>query len=200
MFRLIGLLAAVLAVLPQPAQAHLVTTRFGDFYGGMLHPLLGVEYVLPWLALGLLAGLHGENTGRWVTVAFPIGVALGIALSLIAPSPERLLVSVNLLSFVIIGGLVVVARPLASPLLVAIGTAFGAAQGWENALAIDTGTNAGLFGAGVTVVSYIVITLVTAAAVVTLRRAHWVRIAVRAAGSWITAIGLMTVGAKFIPM
>jgi hydrogenase/urease accessory protein HupE len=191
-------LAAALAVAAAPgtAHAHLVSTRFGDFYGGLLHPLMGLEYVIPWVALGLLAALQGSRTGRWMLLAFPLGVGLGVAACLLAPPPGRLLFGVNLASFVIIGGLIVLARPLPAGVLAGLGAAFGLAQGWDNALAITPETNAVLFFAGVTAASYVVVTLVTGAAAAALQQATWVRIAVRAAGSWLTAIGLLVLGVK----
>ena len=61
-------LAATLALVAVPleAQAHLVNTRLGDFYGGMLHPLTGFEDALPWLALAVLAAFQGPHRARWL--------------------------------------------------------------------------------------------------------------------------------------
>jgi urease accessory protein len=190
--------AAIFAVLPRPASAHLVNARFGDFYGGMLHPLISLENVLPWLALGLLAGLQGSRLARWMLLVFPAGVALGVLASRLMPPPESLLLGVNVLAFVVIGGLIVLARPLPAALFIGLGLVFGLTQGWENALAISGATNPVLFFAGITTASYIVVTLVTAATETLLRQADWVRIAVRAAGSWLTAIGLLVAGVKLI--
>jgi len=191
-----ALAAAALMALPAPAHAHLVNARFGDFYGGMLHPLSALDYALPWLALGLLAGLQERRIGRWMLLAFPLGIALGVVGSQLLPPPQGLLLGVNVLSFLVIGGLIVLARPLPPVLFLGLGAVFGLSQGWENALAITGSTNAVLFFAGLAAASYLVVTLVTAATVVLLRQAAWVRIAVRAAGSWITAIGLLVVGVK----
>ena len=69
---------SLLAVAPLTVQAHLVSTRFGDFYGGMLHPLSALEHALPWLAVGLLAGFQGARFGRWILLAFPVGLLLGL--------------------------------------------------------------------------------------------------------------------------
>lgn len=191
-----ALSAAVLAVLPHPALAHLVSARFGDFYGGMLHPLLSLESLLPWIALGFLAGMQDVRAGRWMLLAFPLAIALGAAGSLWDAGIDEPVTAANLLSFVLIGGLVVLGQPIPSAILLFLGALLGLAQGWENGLAINADTNVGLFITGVTVAGYIAVTLVTAATATLLRRTDWARIAVRAAGSWITAIGLLVVGVK----
>jgi len=69
---------------PAPAAAHLVNTRFGNFYDGMLHPLTAMEHMIPWLAIGLLAGPQ-PKAGRWMLLTFPIGLALGTVLPVAAP-------------------------------------------------------------------------------------------------------------------
>ncbi|MCU0837490.1 MAG: HupE/UreJ family protein [Rhodospirillales bacterium] len=199
--RITGLAASLTATLiatPSPACAHLVNARFGDFYGGLLHPLSALDYALPWLALGLLAALQGGRNGRWMVLAFPVGVAAGVVCSQVLPAPEKLLYGVNLLWFVVIGLLIVLARRLPAEFFVGLGVTFGISQGWENALAIAGATNVGLFVAGITVASYLTVTLTTATTVSLLRQADWVRIAVRAAGSWIAAIGLLVVGVKLV--
>src|SRR5205814_4897858 len=64
-----------------PAHAHLIGTRFGDFYAGAFHPITDLNDVLLWLALGLLAGsLQGERS-RWLVLLFPLGLACGFVLS-----------------------------------------------------------------------------------------------------------------------
>src|SRR5262249_19117849 len=72
--------------VPGVAQAHLIDTRLGDFYGGVLHPLSGFEYALPWLAVAILAGLQGTRHARWVFAVFPLGLLVGIGLYLAVPA------------------------------------------------------------------------------------------------------------------
>ena len=63
------LAVAVMVGMPAQAHAHLVNTRLGDFYGGMLHPLSGLEDVLAWFALAILAALQ-DPRARWLVIAF----------------------------------------------------------------------------------------------------------------------------------
>lgn len=53
--------AVILTVLsPVLAVAHPMA-GVGDFYAGMLHPLTAIEFVLPMVALSLLAGQQGRD-------------------------------------------------------------------------------------------------------------------------------------------
>jgi len=65
-------LVPALALAPFAAEAHLVSTRFGELYSGLLHPLTTLLHLVPWACLGLLAGLQRAETSRWVPLAFPL--------------------------------------------------------------------------------------------------------------------------------
>jgi hydrogenase/urease accessory protein HupE len=67
----------MLLCLPEQAAAHLVSTRFGELYSGLLHPLTTLQHLVPWLALGLLGGLQAPRTARWALLAFPLAVLAG---------------------------------------------------------------------------------------------------------------------------
>ena len=55
--------AAAVVALPAPAHAHLVTTGLGPVYDGISHVLLSPDDLLPVVAMALLAGLNGRETG-----------------------------------------------------------------------------------------------------------------------------------------
>jgi hypothetical protein len=42
-------------------RARVMTTGFGPFYDGLTHLLVPPEYLVPMIALALLAGLHGPR-------------------------------------------------------------------------------------------------------------------------------------------
>jgi hydrogenase/urease accessory protein HupE len=175
---------------PVNAHAHLVSTRFGDFYGGMLHLCLTLEHALPMVALGLLAGLQAPRTGRWILVAVPLGLLCGVLLAMAVPDLAPL-VWANQASFVIPGLLIAAAWRLPMAALVGLGWLFGLSHGYGNGLAISAETNAYLFALGVLACGFVLLALVAAATVAWTQRATWAAIAVRAVGSWIAAIGLM---------
>jgi hydrogenase/urease accessory protein HupE len=182
---------AGLATLPFAAQAHLVNTRFGDFYGGALHLLLGLDHVLPVLALALLAGLQPPTTARWILAAVPAGLALGVLLA-VAGLDLMPLEWMATGSFVIAGLLVALAVPLHPQLLAGLGGLVGVSLGYVSGLVLGDRTDLGLYLVGLLTCAFVLLALVAAGTVALTRRADWARIAARALGSWIAAIGLMT--------
>ncbi len=188
------LIAASAVLFPTASQAHLVTTRLGDFYDGALHPMTGFEFALPWLALVILAALQGPVRGRWLILAFPIGLLLGAALSAWQPGLQFVQL-VNVAAIAGIGLLVALAVRLPAPLFLALGLIVGLANGYENGEAMVFSTDRFLFICGVTAVGYVFATLALALITTFLDgRGGWRPIALRAGGSWIAAVGIMVAG------
>ena len=97
----------------------------------------------------------------------------------------------NRSSLVVLGLLVASARPLPSGLVIGIATLIGVSHGYENGLEITAALSPLLYSAGVASTGLVVVTLVSAASLHP--RPAWVGIAVRVAGSWVAAIGLMMI-------
>lgn len=192
-----GLVAALL-LAPQLAQAHLVSTPFGDFYGGMLHPITALEHLLPWLALGLLGGIQMKERSRWLLLVFPASVLLGVCLGVALGAPTWLTL-VNLTSLVLIAAPTIAGLRLPTAALAGLGGLFGATHGAANGGALTPEGNALLFVSGVTAASYLLIALVVALAYTLVHRFQWGQIAVRALSSWIAAIGVLMLGLQFAP-
>jgi urease accessory protein len=106
---------------------------------------------------------------------------------------------VNAASFVVLGLLLAAARRLPLPVLIALGAVFGISHGYENGRAMAPDTAVHLFVLGVAAVGGLVTALVSAATI-DLAAAAWARVAVRIVGSWIAAIGIMTIGLAWRPM
>jgi hydrogenase/urease accessory protein HupE len=186
----IPLLAAALGALPAPAAAHLVTTGLGPFYDGVSHLAVTPEDLLPVLALGLLAGLRGAETGRRLLWLLPVAWLAGGLAGLRAPAFEAPLAATA--SFLLLGILVAADAPLPLPWISALGAAIGALHGFLDGAAIAA-TGLGSLGVlGMASGVWIVVALTTGQ-VVSLR-APWARVAVRVAGSWIAATGLLLLG------
>jgi urease accessory protein len=179
------------ALEPGIAHAHLVTTRYGDFVGGMLHPLTALEHAVPLLALGLLAGLQPPPGARLIMYLVPAGLLSGMAIVLLFPAID--VVAFNRWSFIVLGLLVAFGRPLPDGLLAALGIVFSLSHGYENGLAMTPDMSRLLFGLGVALAGSAGVALVGAATLAVVRLAGGFRIAVRVAGSWIAAIGLMVI-------
>ncbi|MGH6897255.1 MAG: HupE/UreJ family protein [Geminicoccaceae bacterium] len=181
-----------------PAYAHSMGNRFGDFYGGALHPLTALEHVLPFLALGLLAGQQGARAARWLLLVFPLGLLSGAGVATVLPAGYWL-TPLNHVSFVVLGLLLAAAWRLPLALLIALGALFGLSHGYENGRAMTAETAAHLFVPGVALTGFIVTALASAATLALTARADWPRVAVRIAGSWIAAIGIMMIGLAWRP-
>jgi urease accessory protein len=173
------------------AEAHSVNKQFGDFYGGLLHPLTALEHLVPFLGLGLLAGQQGTSSARWVLLLFPIGLFVG-ATAAGNLEPNSLVEWLNRLSFVAIGALVACAVRVPLPALAISAVVLGFSHGYENTADVSAAVVMHLFISGV-VVTGIAMIAIFAALTVT-RQVAWQKIAVRVIGSWITAIGILIIG------
>lgn len=172
-----------------PAAAHTLSESVGAFYGGLLHPAISLEHALPLIALGLLGGQNGRPTARRLLLAVPAALALGTALAPALPEPPALVTAINLGSFVLLGLLLALARPLPWPLLVAIGGVLGLTHGVANGGAIALARDVFLFTCGTTVAGLGLVGLPAAAAVAL--EAPWQRLGLRILGSWLAAAGAM---------
>ncbi len=186
-----GLFLLLCLGMPQPVLAHSVSKRFGDFYGGMLHPLTALEHLLPILAFSLLAGQHGPGHARRVLLLFGAGLLVGASMAPCA-EPIPFVVEGNQLSIVVLGLLVAAAVGLPLAFLMAAALVLGLSHGYQNAVGLSPSVAVSLFIPGV-VLSGLSLLAVVAAVAVSLK-APWQRVAVRVAGSWIAAIGILVMG------
>ena len=186
-------------LLSSPAEAHIVASRLGDFYAGALHPLTGLEDVLLWTALGLLAGAQPPGRARWLVPLFPLGLLAGLLLALHGGVPGGAVLDAGLM--VAIGGLLAAAARLPVPALCALALGLGAWRGMANAAGVAPETSMALFAAGFAMAGYAAVTLVAAAAAAFVQPGQgWRTVTLRAAGSWIAAIGLMVGGFALRPV
>ncbi|MEO0412261.1 MAG: HupE/UreJ family protein [Pseudomonadota bacterium] len=187
-FHLLPFVAAA-ALAPSPAHAHLVDIRFGDFYGGALHLLTGLQYGLLLLALALFAGLHTPLKARWMLLAAPLGIGLGAAAALAFPGPQVTLWLTGALALLGVGTALQLRS--SAPVLFALGTAIAALLGYENGLAMTDQTDTLLFISGLIGAAVVVVWLLTAVVARLSTRAAWVRIGFRTIGSWIAAVAII---------
>ena len=186
-----GLAALCGVLVPGRAEAHLVTTGLGPVYDGISHVLMSPEDLVPILAMSFLAGLNGARAGRMTLFSLTVAwLAAGAAGFLFGRTV--LPVAVTSVSFLILGGLTAADRRLAPAVVTELAVAVGLLHGWMNGASIaESGRSAlGLVGIAATV--FVCVSLVSA--LVISLRAAWLRIAVRVAGSWVAAIGLLMIG------
>jgi hypothetical protein len=184
----LGLTAAAAA---PSAQAHLVETGFGAFYDGIAHVLVTPADLLMALALALLAGQRGTQAARWALFALPIAWLAGGLVGARWPGASVLPLWTTL-PFLLAGALVALDARVRNVGIAALAVAAGLLHGFVNgATMAPAGASALALGGAVAAVFCLVAIV---AAEITALPAGWPRIAVRVAGSWIAAAGLLMLG------
>ncbi len=193
MWSWVAVLAAVVLV-PSPVEAHLVTTGLGPYYDGIGHLLVTPQDLLPLMALALLGGLAGPDRARQLLFAVPVAWFAG-GLAGLTQSQEILAPILTALTILVVGGLVAADRKLPSAATLAVGTLIALVHGFLNGTAMSS-AGLGLAAlAGIAGTAFVLMALGGAWAVAW--RSGWTRIALRVAGSWIVATGMLMLGWAF---
>lgn len=173
------------------AHAHSSAKGVGDLFAGVLHALSSLEHLLPFAALGLLAGQQGERSES-ALLAFCLALMAGAGAALWMPVPSWVSLF-NLFSAVVLGGLVAAAWRLPTAILYLVAIVFGLSHGLVNGAAmIGGGINPYLYIPGVGLAGLAVTAYGLIAVDYVLRhKVGWMQIAVRVAGSWVAAIGIL---------
>jgi hydrogenase/urease accessory protein HupE len=174
-----------------PAEAHLNTTGMGPIYDGLMHFLMSPEDFVPVLALALLAGLRGAAYGRRALFVLPVAWLLGglAGLSAAAANPHPFIAAGW---FLLLGGLLAADAKLSLRVTTALAALLGLYHGYLNGTGMGLFETAAVALLGLVFAVFVLVAL--AAAFVVRLRAEWARIAVRVAGSWIAASGLLMLG------
>ena len=179
-----------LLLWPWHAEAHLVTTGLGPVYDGIGHLLVTPEDLLPVLALALFAGLRGAGSGRRVLGVLPSAWLVGGCIGLLAHGLPGF--PIPALSLLILGTLVAADLRVLPPAVTALAVGLGLVHGLRNGVVMQQ-AGAGVLGLLGLLAALFVLVAFVAAFVVSLSQ-PWTRIAVRVAGSWMAAIGLLMLG------
>ena len=185
------LTALLIALLPAAASAHLVESGFGEFYDGALHLIVTPGDLLIVIGIALLGGLQGSAIARAMLVSLLAGWLAGALISFALPATlsfDRVVV----VAFGLLGVLVLLDRRMPRTAIIAFAITVGVAQGLGAALSIRGQTMSWLWLAGA--LSSLVIIATLLAALVVAARAPWMKIAVRAIGSWLAAVSLLMLG------
>lgn len=118
------------------------------------------------------------------------GVALGAAIQSVLPGVPSLAVA-NTAGIALLGLALAAAWRPPAWLSVGLPAAIGFGHGWENGLGATAEIDRVLFAAGIAAAAFVAIVPIAALTRWAVARAHWMGIAVRAAGSWLAALGLM---------
>jgi hypothetical protein len=174
---------ALLAFVPGVARAHGVLEGVGDFYAGLLHPVVVPAELLAVVATGLLLGRSGVAACRSGILLLAAGVAAGMGLAAAvgaAGATTPLAAAAFLAAAIVAAGLQI---PIWTAASIALFAGF--------AVGLDARPEASalyprILGGAATVLGSLVLATLGAAAALDAEK-PWHRVAVRVAGSWITA-------------
>jgi hypothetical protein len=153
-------------------------------YDGIGHLLVTPEDLLPVLVLALFAGLRGARSGRRVLYVLPSAWLVGGCVGLLAHGLP--VFPIPALSLLILGTLVAADLRVPPPAVTAL------VHGSLNGVAMRQAGLGALGLLGLLAALFVLVALV-AACVVSLQQ-QWTRMAIRVAGSWMAALGLLMLG------
>ena len=167
----------------------------GDFYAGLLHPVVVPSEALALVATGLMLGSSGLPACRPGLVALAAGLAAGLAVGRLVPA--GLTMPLLLIAALVAAALVTAGLRLPPAPAAAVAALAGAAVGIDARPETDALTSTLVASAASLLGGAALATLVAGA--VLDRVYHWQRIAVRTAGSWITASAILYFAWLFVP-
>lgn len=166
---------------------------------GLVHTLSAVEHLLPMIALGLMAAQQRQLKPEFVMACFLGALVAGALIAMvIGPVAIGQATIMNVGSMVIIGCIIAAIPPLPGAVSYLLSALFGASHGYGNSATMIGTTNFHEFIPGLLAASSMALTLgIVGAEFVHRLTQQWPRIALRVAGSWIAAIGLLILGFVF---
>lgn len=173
------------------AQAHLMNSGFGPFYDGLVHPFVVPTDLLPVVAMVMLAGLRGTRCGRRVVFILPLSWLVGMAAAAVVDLPTGPVWGACLLT-ITLGAMVAADRSWPTAVVTGLALLAGATHGIGNGQELSSLKGGVLAMSGIVCALFVISSLI--AGQVATVRAHWARVVVRVAGSWIAAIGLLMLG------
>lgn len=187
-----GVAAALILLAPASASPHPIP-GVGGFYAGMLHPLTAIEFLLPMIALSLLAGQQSRESAIAILVTFPLSLAAGASLGIPSRVPS-IVAWVNLRPMAVLG-LLVAARPLPPSVAADVGTLLGLTIGLADCAELGGQVSPWRFIPGLALAGLLLVTY----GIGSVRRlsAPWIRIGFRVIGSWIAAVGILVLSLRW---
>ena len=138
--------------------------------------------------------MRGARYGRRALFVLPVAWLIGglFGSHVAGASPHPFIAAAW---FLVLGGLLAADAGISLPVLAALAILLGVSNGFMNGAGIGGFDAAAIALTGIAFAVFVVVAL--AAALVTPLRVPWARIAVRVAGSWIAASGLLLAGWAF---
>lgn len=185
-----------LLIFPEAGFAHSPIQGIGNFYNGLLHPVLVPSHLLLVIAVGLFFGQQGPKTIQPALGAFALATIAGLAGAWfsVGIDAEILLLSVS----VVVGLIVAISPKIALLWSVLLALVAGFLLGIDSAQEELSGKDklVTLFGTGIAI--YLLV-LYPMALADHLTKKEWQRIGIRIVGSWVAASSLLVIALSFAP-
>lgn len=176
-------------LLPVSASAHSPIEGIGEFYGGILHPLLVLPHALSLLVFGLLLGQRGLPAMRLSYPLFIITLVPALFVAGFQMQPALPYETLLLVSAMICGLLVAMQSPLPPHVLAFLGAAVACLVGMDSG--IDGLNRQQTFAALLGCWLGAMLLLITVAGLAERAGPGWQRIGLRVLGSWTAASGAL---------
>ena len=194
----------VLGLQSGPASAHALSPGIGDFYVGAYQLIGGSLDIAVWVSVALLAARHRQELAGWGAELFASGLLAGFVLVRIRGSamPPELLDAAILLCT---GSLLALGRPLPSGALVALVCMIGALRGWQYGAETMIRQDLVALAGGLVLAGYTLVACMIGVASWFSQgtggwagtaggKNGWRLIALRAVGSWMSAVAILIGG------
>jgi urease accessory protein len=184
---LCGLLISWLMLLAPAGQAHVEAGGAGSVVAGFLHPVTGIDHVVAMVAVGLWGAVLGPPAIWLLPVAFPMVMAFGGLLGLLAVPLPGVETGIAL-SALVLGVLVMFQTRLPLVLTFLLVGLFALFHGFAHGVELPEGGDALLFS-----LSFVVATgllHLVGIALGEVRRWAWGQLLLKLAGAAIAAVGI----------
>ena len=169
----------------------------GEFYGGILHPLLVLPHALSLLVLGLLVGQGGVRAMRFTYPPFIVALAAGLFVTGFQLQPSLPFEKMLLLLAMVCGLLLALQSKLPVAVLALLGAVLAFLIGMDSGVSglSRRETFAALCGCWLGAV----LLLILVAGVAEMAHRSWQRVALRVLGSWTAASGALVLALALRP-
>lgn len=192
--RAVAAAAAIAFFSAAPAEAHLVTTGLGPAYDGVAHFLESPDDWAAAVAMAFLAGQRGTAASRRALFSLPVAWFAGGLAGIFRLHPVAPPSAAAAVSLLVTGTLVAAGPRLGAGAVTALAALLGFVHGTMNGLFLASARGPVAEIAGIAATVFVAVALSAALVVAAARAFPWTRVAVRVAGSWIAAIGLLLLG------
>ncbi|MDJ0834178.1 MAG: HupE/UreJ family protein [Gammaproteobacteria bacterium] len=191
-----ALVCLLVLLVPATALAHSPIQGIGNFYNGLLHPVLVPAHLLLLLAVGLFLGQQGPKRVELALGAFAAATVVGLVVAWFANDLglETLVLALS----ATVGLLVAMSPHIALTWCVIIALLAGLMLGIDSAQAELSGQDklASLFGSGVAIYFLALYPLAMADY---FNQKAWQKIGIRIVGSWVAASSLLVLALSLAP-